>query len=85
MPRTIASPFDLFRVRATPQRPPYEEVWHLWRVHIPRRSITDRLVWGTVLRRRDNDRWIYRKYIEGIDGTARARTDHTGPVTEHTP
>jgi hypothetical protein len=58
MPRTIASPLHLFRVRAATRRPPYEEVWHL----------TDRLVWGTVLRRRDDDRWIYRECIENIDG-----------------
>ena len=71
MPRTIASSLRVFRMQATTQRPPYEEVWHLWRVLIPRRSITDRLVWGTVLRRRDSGRWIYRQYIEGIDATAR--------------
>lgn len=71
MPRTIASTLDVFRVRAPKQRPPYEEVWHLWSVLIPRRSITGRLVWGTVLRRRDDGRWIYRKYIDGINGTDR--------------
>ena len=70
MPRT--STLDVFRMRALRQRLPYEEVWHLWSVLIPRRSITDRLVWGTVLRRRDDGRWIYRKYIEGVDGAARA-------------
>jgi hypothetical protein len=60
-------------VGATKQRPPYEEVWHLWSVIIPRRSITGRLVRGTVLRRRDDGRWIYRKYIEGVDeASARA-------------
>ena len=42
-------------------------VWHVWTVTIPRRSITGRLVWGTVLRRRDDDRWIYKKYIEHSD------------------
>jgi hypothetical protein len=41
-------------------------------VLIPRRSITDRLVWGTVLRRRDDGRWIYRKFIDGVDGTDRS-------------
>jgi hypothetical protein len=71
MPRMIASSHHIFRTQATTQKPPYEEVWHLWRVLIPRRSITDRLVWGTVLRRRDNGRWIYRRYIEGIDTMAR--------------
>ena len=72
MPRMIASTLDIFRVRATKQRPPYEEVWHLWSVLIPRRTITGRLVWGMVLRRRDDGRWIYRKYIEGLDGADRS-------------
>jgi hypothetical protein len=40
------------------------EVWHVWTVTIPRRSITGRLLWGTVLRRRDDGRWIYKKYVE---------------------
>ena len=70
MQRTIESPLDVFRMRAAIPRFPYEEIWHPWRVFVPRRSITERLVWGTVLRRRDNDRWIYRKYIESIDGAA---------------
>lgn len=73
MPHMIARTLDIFRMRATTQRPPYEEVWHLWSVLIPRRSITGRLVRGTVLRRRDDGRWIYRKYIEGVDeASARA-------------
>ncbi|HSL80921.1 MAG TPA: hypothetical protein VK877_14800 [Pseudolabrys sp.] len=73
MPHMIARTLDIFRMRATKQRPPYEEVWHLWSVLIPRRSITGRLVRGTVLRRRDDGRWIYRKYIEGVDeASARA-------------
>jgi len=72
MPRTIASTLDVFRLRATRQRPPYDEVWHLWSVLIPRRSITGRLVRGRVLRRRDDGRWIYREYIEGVDGVDRS-------------
>jgi hypothetical protein len=36
----------------------------VWTVTIPRRSITGRLVWGTVMRRRDDGRWIYKKYVE---------------------
>jgi hypothetical protein len=72
MPRMIASTLNIFRARATKQRPPYEEVWHLWSVLIPRRSITGRLVRGTVLRRRDDGRWIYRKYTEGVDGANRS-------------
>jgi hypothetical protein len=43
------------------------ELWHVWRVIVPRRSITGELIWGTVLRRRDDDRWIYKKYIDNRD------------------
>jgi hypothetical protein len=43
------------------------ELWHVWTITIPRRSITGRLLWGTVLRRRDDGRWIYKKYIEAVD------------------
>ena len=50
-------------------RPPYEEVWHLWTVLVPRRSITGRLLWGTVLRRRDDGHWIYRQYTGTIEPT----------------
>ena len=42
-------------------RPEWTSVWHLWKVTIPRRSITGRLVWGRVLRRHDGRKWIYRK------------------------
>lgn len=38
------------------------KVWHVWAVTIPRRSITGRLVWGTVLRRHARGRWIYKEY-----------------------
>jgi hypothetical protein len=44
-----------------------EEVWHLWQAFVPRRSITGRLLWGTVLRRRDGGRWIYKKSIQDND------------------
>jgi len=43
------------------------ELWHVWTVTIPRLSITGRLVWGTVLRRRNDGRWIYKKFIENAD------------------
>jgi hypothetical protein len=46
---------------------PYDQAWHVWIVTIPRRSITGGLVLGTVLRRRDNGRWIYKKYIENVN------------------
>ncbi len=72
----IASTHNVLRMLAPKQRPPYEEVWHLWTVIIPRRSITGRLLWGTVLRRRDDGRWIYKKYIEGVDPTEYRRSVH---------
>jgi hypothetical protein len=37
------------------------EIWHLYRAYLPRRSITGRLLFGLVWRRRDRNRWIYRK------------------------
>ena len=77
MLRIIVSKHDLLRILVPKQRPPFEEVWHLWMVIVPRRSITGRLLWGTVLRRRDDGRWIYKKYTESVDaveyrGSARA-------------
>jgi len=43
----------------------WADAWHLWKVLIPRRSITGRLVWGTVWRRRNGgQRWIYKKFVE---------------------
>src|ERR1700676_291191 len=38
------------------------EVWHLWTVMFPRRSITGRLVYGRVWRRHDGRHWIYKKF-----------------------
>lgn len=42
----------------------WADAWHLWRVIIPRRSITGRLVWGMVWRRNRRGRWIYKKFVE---------------------
>jgi hypothetical protein len=42
----------------------WEEVWHLWKLIIPRRSITGRLVHGQVWRRHDGRRWIYKKFVD---------------------
>jgi hypothetical protein len=39
-------------------------VWHVWTVIIPRRSIAGRLIFGQVWRRHDGRRWIYKKFIE---------------------
>jgi hypothetical protein len=44
--------------------PAWAEVWHLWTVMVPRRSITGRLVFGRIWRRRDGRRWIYKKFSE---------------------
>jgi hypothetical protein len=40
------------------------EVWHLWTVFIPRRSITGKLVLGLVWRRHNGRRWIYKEFVE---------------------
>jgi len=42
----------------------WKHAWHLWRVWLPRRSITGRLVWGIVWRRAQGRRWVYKKFIE---------------------
>ena len=70
----IASKHGVLRLLAPKRRPPYEEVWHLWMVIIPRRSITGRLLWGTVLRRRDDGRWIYKKYTGSFVATEYRRS-----------
>jgi hypothetical protein len=44
------------------------EVWHLHHIYIPRRSITGRLLFGTVWRRRDRNRWIYKKVEPRVTG-----------------
>jgi len=44
------------------------QLWHVWTVTVPRRAINGELVWGTVLRRHDGDRWIYKRYTESRDG-----------------
>ena len=63
---TMLSAFAKNREALTPDHrlSPSFHVWHSWNVTVPRRTITGRLVWGTVLRRRDNGRWIYKQYVE---------------------
>jgi hypothetical protein len=61
-PRMIAER-DNYKLDLGPP-PAWAEVWHLWTVMVPRRSITGRLVFGQVWRRRDERRWIYKKFIE---------------------
>jgi len=76
MLRIIARKHDVLRMFAPKQRPPYEEVWHLWTIIIPKRSITGRLLWGTILRRREDDRWIYKKSTASIDATEYRETEY---------
>jgi hypothetical protein len=52
-------------------QPAWAEVWHLWTVIVPRRSITGRLVFGQVWRRRDRRHWIYKKFTEYARDQAR--------------
>ena len=44
--------------------PAWAETWHLWTVLMPRRSISGKLVFGQVLRRRIGERWEYKKFLE---------------------
>jgi hypothetical protein len=41
------------------------ESWHLHRIILPRRSITGKLLYGIVWRRRDRKRWIYKRVERG--------------------
>jgi hypothetical protein len=45
-------------------RPAWTETWHLWRVIIPRRSITGKLLYGKVWRRHTGRHWIYKRFVE---------------------
>ena len=49
----------------------WTEIWHLWTVIVPRRSINGQLVYGKVWRRHDGRDWIYKKFTE-YDGEAAA-------------
>ena len=42
----------------------WTEIWHLWTVIVPRRSINGQLVYGKVWRRHDGRDWIYKKFTE---------------------
>jgi hypothetical protein len=53
-----------FQILSLNAKPAWAEVWHLWTVIIPRRSITGRLVFGKVWRRHDGHHWIHKKFIE---------------------
>lgn len=42
----------------------WTEIWHLWTVIVPRRSITGQFVYGKVWRRHDGRHWIYKQFTE---------------------
>ena len=54
-------------VRSDLKQQTWSDAWHLWRIIIPRRSITGRLVWGMVWRRNRGGRWVYKKFVEYSD------------------
>lgn len=60
----IANRNEIGRPIISPVKPGSTTAWHLWKVIFPRRSITGRLVWGTVWRRNDGRRWTYKKFVE---------------------
>jgi hypothetical protein len=51
--------------------------WHLWTVIIPRRSISGKLVFGQVWRRRHGTKWAYKRFVEYAD------RDITGSCARH--
>jgi hypothetical protein len=55
---------DVLRRARQPRHTDTWQLWHVWTVTIPRRAINGDLLWGTVLRRHDGDRWIYKRYID---------------------
>lgn len=57
-------------IRNLNPRSSWAEIWHLWTVIVPRRSINGQLVYGRVWRRHDGRNWIYKKFVEYSDGEA---------------
>ena len=58
---------EWLRMLGLTPKPSWAEVWHLWTVIVPRRSITGRLLTGQVWRRHNGRRWIYKKFTEYAD------------------
>jgi hypothetical protein len=59
-----ADSHDIDQSRSLRSPPAWAEVWHVRTVILPRRSITGRLVYGKVWRRRVEHHWIYKKLVE---------------------
>jgi hypothetical protein len=59
--------------------------WHLWTMIIPRRSISRKLVFGQVWRRRHGAKWAYKKFVEYADrditGSGRGTKRQSGDFT----
>jgi hypothetical protein len=62
---------NILPVFVSKMKPAWAEVWHLWTVVIPRRSITGRLIFGKVWRRHDGRRWTYKKFNMRMAGRLR--------------
>jgi hypothetical protein len=60
----IADSHDIDQSCNLQSAPAWAEVWHVWTVMIPRRSITGGLVYGRIWRRRDGRHWTYKKLVE---------------------
>lgn len=56
-----------FHMLRQSSKPAWADVWHLWTVIIPRRTITGRLAAGKGWRRHDGRGWIYKKFVEYDD------------------
>jgi hypothetical protein len=67
----IAKSGDIDQSVGSRSGPAWANAWHLWTVIIPRRSISGRLVWGTVWRRSSGRRWAYKKFVEYSDNDDR--------------
>jgi hypothetical protein len=60
----ITDSHDIDQLIPRRSMPAWAEVWHLWTVIVPKRSITGRLLYGKVWRRHDGRHWIYKKFAE---------------------
>jgi hypothetical protein len=69
----MAKSIEIEQSAGSPLGPTWADAWHVWTVIIPRRSISGRLVWGTVWRRRSGRRWTYKKIVEYSDNGDRPR------------
>ena len=58
---------DSFPLLKLISKPAWTEVWHLWTVIMPRRSITGRLLYGKVWRRYDRPPLDLQKFVEYND------------------